>query len=263
MLNIWKNTDNDFYKLDPVNEMEINNAELELGVKLPNTYKKQITIQNGGFIIYNAHPSPVPTVWGENLVKFDAIMGIGKHGGILESEYFIKEWGMPVGLIMLNGDGHLWIALDYRETKDNPSVIFIDNESGQMIELAKNYDDFINSLYHEEESRFEVEADIVYTKEELIKELGTDDYSKLIDLINMMSYSYEQGFVLEQYLNLARRQDPVVSASVAAQLSSMMEYDKIVEQERLRNIIKELLSSNDDEIRMHGRFLEEDYKNLK
>ncbi|MEV5113863.1 hypothetical protein [Peribacillus frigoritolerans] len=73
------------------------------------------TNQNGGQPICNAHPSPVPTVWGESFVIVEHIKGIGSGNGILENDYYIKEWELPEGLILFNGDGHIGLAFDYRD----------------------------------------------------------------------------------------------------------------------------------------------------
>jgi hypothetical protein len=126
-VDIWEDDPEDLFQLSPIRVDDINRAEKLLDVKLPQAYKELVQIKNGGSIKYNACPSPVPTSWAEDHVGIDHLMGIGDDGGILESPYFIKEWGMPKGLVLLHGDGHCWIALDYRKTKENPPVIFIDN----------------------------------------------------------------------------------------------------------------------------------------
>jgi len=75
---------------------------------------------------------------------------VGVEPGILDSPELIEEWGMPKELILLNGDGHIWIALDYRNNKDEPAVVYIDNESNEAIILADCFDDFIERLYIED-----------------------------------------------------------------------------------------------------------------
>ncbi len=68
------------------------------------------------------------------------------ESSILESHYLIQEWEMPENLVLLSGDGHTWIALDYRNVAENPPVIFIDNEVEQIIELAPNFESFLQNL---------------------------------------------------------------------------------------------------------------------
>ena len=53
---------------------------------------------------------------------------------------------MPERLVLLSGDGHTWIALDYRNVAENPPVIFIDNEFEEIIELAPNFESFLQNL---------------------------------------------------------------------------------------------------------------------
>ncbi|WP_404349696.1 SMI1/KNR4 family protein [Sutcliffiella horikoshii] len=105
-MTIWKATEFDEYKLKPLTVSDIKDAEERLEVRLPKAYLEILMKQNGGHIKYNAHPSPMPTDWGESFVQAEYIMGIGQQNGILESSYFIKEWGLPEGLVLFNGDGH-------------------------------------------------------------------------------------------------------------------------------------------------------------
>jgi hypothetical protein len=143
---IWQHVEEDDFVREPIDEKGIEAAEAMLGVKLPETYKQLILIQNGGYIAYNAHPSPVPTNWAADHVQVDALMAISEDG-ILSSHYYIQEWGLPEGLVLLHGDGHMWIALDYRQTDEDPPVIFIDSEAEQIVELAPDFDTFLNGLY--------------------------------------------------------------------------------------------------------------------
>lgn len=64
----------------------------------------------------------------------------------LESEYLIKEWGLPRNIVLISGDGHSWIALDYRNTKQEPPVIFVDVDDGQIIKIAPNFEAFLKGL---------------------------------------------------------------------------------------------------------------------
>jgi len=55
----------------------------------------------------------------------------------------IEEWNLPKDLVLLDGDGHTWIALDYSDRKVEPSVVLLESESNTCITLAKNFEDFI------------------------------------------------------------------------------------------------------------------------
>lgn len=68
----------------------------------------------------------LPTSWADDHVHVDHLFGIGmgKEKGILESEYLIQEWDLPKNVVLISGDGHSWIALDYRNSKAEPSAAF-------------------------------------------------------------------------------------------------------------------------------------------
>nr|MDH3163666.1 SMI1/KNR4 family protein [Bacillus licheniformis] len=147
MKNFWTYEDEDPYKLKSISERDIQKAEKKLGVKLPEEYKALILEQNGGYINFNAFPSERPTSWAKDHVQFDYLLGLGKKAGILESKYIIKEWELPDNLILIHGDGHTWIALDYRETKENPPVHYFDSEFEENYKLADSFGEFLSKLY--------------------------------------------------------------------------------------------------------------------
>ena len=56
------------------------------------------------------------------------------------------EWGLPKNIVLISGDGHIWIALDYRNQSENPPVILLDEEGAGVRTLAPNFESFINGL---------------------------------------------------------------------------------------------------------------------
>ena len=67
----------------------------------------------------------------------------------MDTDYMTKEWGLPEKQILLTGDGHWWITLDYRDS-ETPSVKWIDVECDEEIKIADNFDQFINGLVSDE-----------------------------------------------------------------------------------------------------------------
>lgn len=64
---------------------------------------------------------------------------------------------MPNNIILLCGDGHWWIALDYRNTKENPPIIYVDLEFGEeifILELVPDFETFVNGLFIYEDEEF-------------------------------------------------------------------------------------------------------------
>lgn len=133
-----------------INEKGIAKAEKKLGVILPDTYKKLILEQNGGYTLHNAFPTDQPNGWAEDHVSFDHLKGIAKDEGIMDSDYLIEEWELPEGLVLICGDGHTWIALDYRETKEHPPVHYFDLEYETDFKLADSFDELLAGHYNAE-----------------------------------------------------------------------------------------------------------------
>jgi len=150
-MKFWLKKHEDYYRKEPITEEKLQKAEEDLGFKLPNTFRELLLEQNGGSIRFNAYRLKEGiTIEDESFIEFSYIQGVGEEPGILDSPELIEEWGMPKELILLNGDGHIWIALDYRNNKDEPAVVYIDNESNEAIILADCFDDFIERLYIED-----------------------------------------------------------------------------------------------------------------
>ena len=174
MKSFWEIDEEGYYTLKKINEAEIAKAEKKLGVTLPDTYKKLILEQNGGNTIHNAFPTTHSNSWAEDHIQFNHLLGIAEDEGIMDSAYLIKEWELPEGLVLINGDGHTWVAMDYRKTKENPAIHYFDVEMEEDFKLADSFDEFIQGLYtaeytvDEEAAEGEYELSEVHlSKEEL------------------------------------------------------------------------------------------------
>ncbi|MER5312169.1 SMI1/KNR4 family protein [Streptomyces sp. NPDC002773] len=137
----------------PLTGAVVQDAELQLGVRLPALLLEFLRVQNGGLVaeLWNAFPTDVPTSWSEDHIPLDDMMGIGRHDGqssLLDSPYLVQEWGLPSPLVLLSGDGHCWIALDYRVCgeRGEPSVTWFDVDGDTEIPLAADFQTFIERL---------------------------------------------------------------------------------------------------------------------
>ncbi|MFJ6632417.1 SMI1/KNR4 family protein [Streptomyces sp. NPDC091376] len=137
----------------PLTKADVQNAESELGVRLPASLLEILRVQNGGQVaaVWNALPTDVPTSWSENHVPLDHLLGIGRHDdqlSLLDSGYLVEEWGLPSPLVLLSGDGHCWIALDYRSCgeQDEPSVTWFDVEGDTELPLTSDFTAFVERL---------------------------------------------------------------------------------------------------------------------
>ena len=196
---IWNVEDND-YKLAPLTEEMIEKAEAKLKVKLPQSYLNLLKEQNGGSIQYNAFPMTVPTSWAEDHINVDHILGIGVEQGIVESDYFINEWGLPENIVLICGDGHSWVAFDYRNPTAEPPIIYVDVDAEQIIEIASSFNEFLEGLYVadvEFDDSYEEEIVIYLSQEELNAALSSNKEEEIIPALN---YLYENTKGNEQFI---------------------------------------------------------------
>ena len=140
-----------FYKHPPLTDAMVHDAELLLGIKLPTLLLELLRIQNGGYTKGFAHPMERPTTWAADHVPLDDLAGIVTDASIetpmniLNSEAMKAEWGLPPRQILLSGDGHYWITLDYRK-RSSPTVAWIDVDSDEDVPIAGSFASFVSGL---------------------------------------------------------------------------------------------------------------------
>ena len=121
-----------------------------------------MTQWNGGYIdeeYFSVINGPIPEelkyYLGDGIVGIDGIFGIStidnSHGLLYNAHLAHDEWGIDKNIIPINGDGHIWIAFDFRDKSCiEPTIIFIESDCGHYFKLADNFISFINTLkpYH-------------------------------------------------------------------------------------------------------------------
>jgi SMI1-KNR4 cell-wall len=146
-------TRTDYLAQEPLTADALRAAEAELGVRLPEEYVALLRIQNGGVVSKqcNAFPTAERTSWAEGWVGLEELRGIGPDLlTILSSPYHTDEMELSGTAVLLTGDGHWWIALDYRGGDEHPSVAWLDTEREQDIQLAPSFRAFVEGLVPEE-----------------------------------------------------------------------------------------------------------------
>ncbi|WP_393087545.1 SMI1/KNR4 family protein [Streptomyces sp. LN704] len=149
---VW-DTGDDHGVLPPLTEQAVLEAEGLLSVTLPGSLLDLLRHQNGGQVSHgwNAFPTRRPTSWSADHVPFDSVMGIGRRErtlSMLDSPYLVEEWGLPTAVVLLSGDGHYWIGLDYRACgrHGEPSVTWFDTDDNSELALAPNFRSFAEGL---------------------------------------------------------------------------------------------------------------------
>jgi hypothetical protein len=155
--NFWASN---YYEHPPLTDEMVTYAEGQLGVKLPPAYLALLRIQNGGYTQGFGYPMAQPTTWSDDHVPLNALAGIvvdPSHQtaqNLLDTAYMTDEWGLPPRQVLLSGDGHWWITLDYRNG-DEPTVAWIDVECGEDVQVAPSFTEFLAGL--RPESEFDVD----------------------------------------------------------------------------------------------------------
>jgi hypothetical protein len=257
-MNFWRtDIEEDEFKLKKLTDFDVESAESFFNIKLPVEYISILKEQNGGYIIYNAHPSPVPTSWSENSVNIDHIRGIGE-GGILDSPYLITEWDLPEGVIIISGDGHSFIALDYRNTNNEPPVIYLDTQSNQVFKLTDSFKEFLNNLYEEVIEVDEAELNI-FTDSDLEEAIQMNDIENIIRSLDTLPYQIGDdtvGWFVEKLVLLSVHPHIEVRRSVAEASNSLTDFFTI-NNESLGQLSDRFLKDQDMDIQYFGSQLKE------
>lgn len=139
----------DAHAVPPLSDVMVKDAERLLDVSLPSTLVELLQTQNGGVVAaaWDAFPT-YDASWSEDHVPFDVLMGIGGNMSLLDTPYLVQEWGLPSPVVLLSGDGHCWIALDYRRSgrQGDPSVTWFDTELETEAALAPDFRSFVGGL---------------------------------------------------------------------------------------------------------------------
>jgi hypothetical protein len=157
---ISKFWDEENIKLPQINDKLIELAENKLGFKLPKLFIELLKIQNGGHTKGFVFPMNVETTWSKNHIPFDEMYGISIDSSvssalsILDTEYLTQEWQLPEKQVVLCGDGHWWITLDYRKS-GIPTISWIDVECQEEVQVADSFEDFFNGLVLAKEFDYE------------------------------------------------------------------------------------------------------------
>jgi hypothetical protein len=146
----------------PLADEVVAHAESVLGVRLPHALIELLRLQNGGSVSedFDAFPTSEPTTWADDHVPFDHMLGIGDRENIpslLDAPYLVEEWGLPSLVVPLSGDGHYWVALDYRKCgpAGEPSVAWFDEGEPSApwvatgvpeLQLARDFRSFVEGL---------------------------------------------------------------------------------------------------------------------
>ncbi len=248
--NIWRDNA-DEYKLEPLTAEMLKKAEETFKIKLPLSYINVLREQNGGYIKFDSHPSDTPNSWADDHINVDHIFGIGEQNGILKSQYLIKEWDLPNNVVLISGNGHGWIGLDYRNTREEPPIIYIDVDLGKIIELAPDFDSFLNGLYVDEtehEDTYYEQEEISWTLDDLKTVLSTNNEQEIIPALNYL-YENSKGneIFIEQSMIILLQSPDLEIKQLAANFTNHFNEVGILSSKGIKEIVSIIKSDNEIE----------------
>lgn len=141
----------------PLTDEMIVRALEVLGRPLPSSYLDLMRRCNGGYLRDTCVSASRPTSWASDHVSVGSILGIpavdddgsfGSGAGVLCTSYIISEWGLPTEVVLLDGDGPTWTALDYRTLgeAEEPSVVWFDVELADELTIASSFSHLLRRL---------------------------------------------------------------------------------------------------------------------
>ncbi|WP_303983752.1 SMI1/KNR4 family protein [Niallia circulans] len=206
-MNIW-NDDNSTYTLSSITSEDIKLAEEHFKVKLPDKYIDLLKIKNGGTLRYNALPFSLNGWEEDDFILIEYIHGIKKDEGIMQTDYYLKEWEInKERVILLSGDGHEWLALDY-STSEEPKVVYILTDEDEVIELYETFSKMLKALYiegEEVEGNFEEDDDtITYTIEEARRLINSNNKIEVLTGIEAFNNLSDDQEILAENLDNIR-----------------------------------------------------------
>lgn len=108
------------------------------------------------------------------------------------------------------GDGHSWVALDYRNTTENPPVHFFDLEMEEDFKLADSFNEFISKLYIDESDDSEPDLEgldpddyeLTYISPDDPDAITKDEVNRIFEKNNEELFSNLKLFPIQNYDDL-------------------------------------------------------------
>jgi DNA-directed RNA polymerase subunit M/transcription elongation factor TFIIS len=130
-------------------EERIEQFEKEHNIKLPEEYIRYAGSKHSWVVkLPPSESESTKYYFGEGFYQIGELSGLDpdKYRSIFDSPALVQEWKLPKDLVLIDGDGHTWLALDYRDSNMEPKVIVIESDESNHLLVANNFGEFIDSL---------------------------------------------------------------------------------------------------------------------
>ena len=138
--------------------------EKENGVKLPKEYINYAGTNDSWVVKLPPYNSDTTQYYfGEGFYEIGKFMSLEPDEGssIFDNAMRIQSWDLPRRIVLIEGDGHTWLALDYRKSKDEPKVIVIESSASNSLEVANSFTEFVQLLLPYE-SVYDLDGNVIY-----------------------------------------------------------------------------------------------------
>nr|WP_315485423.1 SMI1/KNR4 family protein [uncultured Undibacterium sp.] len=146
-------------------EERIQMFEDEYGVRLPPEYIQYAGTKSSSVVkLPLCDNESTQFYFGEGFYTLGKLADIEPDpygSSIFDSASLAEEWGLPKKLMLIEGDGHTWLALDYRESTTDPKVIVIESDEGKHLLVANNFKEFVQSILPYD-SVYDTNGNIIY-----------------------------------------------------------------------------------------------------
>lgn len=127
----------------------IEQFEQAYAIQLPKQYAKfagcelDVTLH-----LPPSHSTSTQFYFGDGEYELNQLASLHLYNGpsLFDLAKQAEEWGLPEHVIPLEGDGHTWLALDYRRSKSCPQVIVMETDEYDCLIVAETFADFASQL---------------------------------------------------------------------------------------------------------------------
>ncbi|MCL1950600.1 MAG: SMI1/KNR4 family protein [Turicibacter sp.] len=217
MTKIWQYGEPDEYELEDLTQEKILKVENELAVNLPITYLELLKKKNGGrlytpMLLDNVFQTD-ELIGDTEEVQIEYFLGVSDKNceGILQSKFLIQEWELPNKIVLFSGDGHWWLAFDYRNHNgSNPPIVYLDSDYAMDEIVANSFDELIKKLKPKPTEFYELtipEIDYSPASIESTFKKGKDIYTITSGFRILSQQGYEINWLVEKLILIAHHSD--------------------------------------------------------
>ena len=134
------------------------------GFDLPKEYALFQAIEHG--TVFKLPPSDDKSIkyyFGEDFYTTGDIADVNPNAdySIYDSASSGWEWDIPKSYIAIEGDGHIWLALDFSDSSIKPSVVVIETDDGNSLKVAESLGNLMSRLLRYDDV-YDTDGNIIY-----------------------------------------------------------------------------------------------------